>query len=485
MNVTLEYGHGTIDATVPDTTDIFVPGETVADPVALADPKAATAEALRSPLGMQPISRLVGKSSKVAIVFPDRVKGGFQETSHRKIAIPLIVESCVAAGVQEKNISLICSNGLHRKMRPAELRAILGEAIYERFSRIDRIFNHDSENPENLIDLGEDHDGNPVIMNRMVYDADLPVLIGHTLGNPYGGYSGGYKHCATGITHWRSIASHHTPSVMHGADFTPVSSHSRMRQKFDSIGTYMEERMKKSFFICDAVLDTKMRQIAVFAGTGSEVQTASWKIADRRTYVPWATKKYQLLLFGMPQSFHYGDGHGTNPILILQAIAANIIRHKRILAENLVIICSSLCNGYFHDEEFTGYRDLYELYQHDYHQSLPDLAVYGEYFATRKEYIDKYRFGYGYHPFHAFSMVSCGHIAHLHTQAIYLVGAMEPGFARGMGMRTCTTFEEALADAARFVGPSPAILALPRTFKTAAVHLCMADDREFAGRAGE
>ena len=37
-------------------------------------------------------------------------------------------------------------------------------------------------------------------MNKYVYDADVAVLIGHTQGNPYGGYSGGYKHCATGIS---------------------------------------------------------------------------------------------------------------------------------------------------------------------------------------------------------------------------------------------------------------------------------------------
>ena len=48
-------------------------------------------------------------------------------------------------------------------------------------------------------------------MNKYVYDADVAVLIGHTQGNPYGGYSGGYKHCATGISHWRSISAHHVP----------------------------------------------------------------------------------------------------------------------------------------------------------------------------------------------------------------------------------------------------------------------------------
>mgnify|MGYP000311490513 FL=1 len=60
-----------------------------------------------------------------------------------------------------------------------------------------------------------------MIMNKYVYDADVAVLIGHTQGNPYGGYSGGYKHCATGISHWRSISAHHVPQVMHRQDFVP------------------------------------------------------------------------------------------------------------------------------------------------------------------------------------------------------------------------------------------------------------------------
>ena len=74
-------------------------------------------------------------------------------------------------------------------------------------------------------------------------------------------------------------------------------------------------------------------------------------------------------------------------------------------------------------------------------------------------------------------MMSCGHIAEMNTAAIYIVGAQEPGIARGMGLKTRATFEEALEDAKRkFTGPNPHILALPQTFKLGAVHLCMADD---------
>jgi lactate racemase len=474
--VQFEYGEGYLSADLPDSAEIFIPGETIPDPPYLADVEQATRQAIINPYGMPPIAELVGPGAKVTISFPDRVKGGFHPTSHRRVAIPLLIEECLKAGVDLHDIRLICSNGLHRKNTHEEIRAMLGEEVYQRFMPLNQIVNHDSEDWDNLVDLGYDELGDRVIINREVFESDLPILIGHVLGNPYGGYSGGYKMASTGITHWKSIAAHHIPGVMHRPDFTPVSPRSLMRDKFDAIGQHMEARMGRKFFMCDAVLDTQARQIAVFAGHGAAIQPLSWQVAHRRTYVPWAQEKFDVMMFGMPQNFHYGNGHGTNPILIQQAIGANIIRHRRVMKDNFVVICASICNGYFHDEEFPSYRELYELFQKDYHNTLPDVEKYGEYFSHRQEYIDKYRFNYGYHPYHAFSMVSCGHIAELHAAAVYIVGAYEPGYARAMGMKTRATFAEALKDARRYTGPEPKILALPRCFKTAAVHLMMADD---------
>lgn len=468
-----EYGTGLMEASLPDSTDVFVPGETVHDPPILQNIEEETRRAILNPIGMPTIADSVRKGMKVTLVFPDKVKGGFQSNSHRKEAIPLLIEELIKAGVEKKDIKLICSNGLHRKNTPDEIRNLLGEKVFHEFWWSHQIANHDSEDEQNLIDLGMDTMGNRVIMNREVYQSDFAILVGHVLGNPYGGYSGGYKHCATGLTHWKSIAAHHVPHVMHREDFLPANTDSLMRHKLNSIGMYMEERMGKKFFTCDAVLDTYQRQIAIFAGYAKETQPVSWKVADQRTNVPWAEKKYDALVFGMPQAFHYGDGMGTNPILILQAIAAQIIRHKPILNDPCVVICSSICNGYFHDEEFPSYRPLFDLFQKDYHQTLPDLEKYVEYFSMNEEFIQKYRFNYGYHPYHAFSMISCGQLAEKHCAAIYIVGAQEPGYARAMGMKTRATFEEALHDAGKYFGSTPNILALPRTFKCASVHLGM------------
>lgn len=474
--VQFEYGEGYLEAQLPDSAEIFVPGETVPDPPFLLDVIAATRQAILKPIGLPPVADLVKRGSRVTISFPDRVKGGFQDNSHRKTALPLLVDECLRAGVKKKDILLICSNGLHRKNTDQEIRMLLSDAIYDAFGPSHQIINHDSEDWEHLVDLGYDAMGNRVILNRYVYESDLAILIGHVLGNPYGGYSGGYKMVSTGLTHWKTLAAHHIPRVMHAPDFVPASPQSEMRLRMDSIGRYMEERMGRRFWMCDAVLDTRQRQIAVLAGYGADIQPASWAVADRRTFVPWAPAPFDVMMFGMPQNFHYGNGHGTNPLLIMQALAANIIRHKRVLKENSVIICSSICNGYFHDQEFPAYRELYELFQQNYHNLLPDLEKYGEYFATNESFIRQYRFNYGYHPYHPFSMISCAHIAEMNSAAVYIVGAYEPGYARGMGCKTRATFQEALTDAERYTGPNPKILALPRCFRTAAVHLRMAGD---------
>ena len=478
MNLNFEYGHGFMKAELPDNTDIFIPGETIADPPHIPEELLVekTLYSIRHPIGMEPISKQVKAGSKVTIIFPDRVKGGEQPTSHRKISIKLILQELYDAGVKKEDILLICSNGLHRKNTEKEIRGVLGDELFFEFIHSGQIINHDSEDYEHLVDLGKTPQGDPVIMNKYAYDADFAVLIGHTQGNPYGGYSGGYKHCATGITHWRSIASHHVPKVMHREDFVPVNNSSAMRHKFDEIGSYMEKCMGKKFFCCDAVLDTKSRQIEINSGSADGVQEKAWVMGNQRTYVPFAEKKYDVIVFGMPQFFHYGDGMGTNPIMLMQALSAQVIRHKRIMSDNCVFICSSTCNGYFNERLWPYLPELFELFKEE-GNTLVDLNRYGEYFATNEEYIRKYRYANAFHPFHGFSMISCGHLAEKHTSAIYLVGAEKPGYARAMGLKTRETFEEALKDARlKYLPKEPNILALPRTFTTAAVHLMMKDD---------
>ncbi len=329
---------------VPNQAIVVRAGETFTDPPSLADPLSATRQALAHPLGSPPIGELVGPGSRVVIAFPDRVKGGNHATSHRQVVIPLLVDELVAAGVDEQDITLICAIGLHRKNTDDEFRAYLGDAIVDRFQG-DRLVNHDPEDPDGIVNLGTTAHGDVVEVNRLVVEAELAIMIGHSSGNPYGGFSGGYKMPCTGLTTWRSIRCHHTPGTMYRNDFVPISSGSHFRHQLTQIGQKIESAMTQPFFTVDAVLESRSRQIAVFAGAIPAVEQASWPIAAQRTEVELDTEPADVLVIGMPRSFHYGPGMGSNPILMLQAIGSSVARAASALKPDPVVICASVCDG--------------------------------------------------------------------------------------------------------------------------------------------
>ena len=91
MRLQFEYGNGLMSAELPDSTDVFIPGETVADPECLPQDwnslYNATLQSIRHPIGMEPLKELAKGKKTVVIVIPDIVKGGNQPTSHRKVAV--------------------------------------------------------------------------------------------------------------------------------------------------------------------------------------------------------------------------------------------------------------------------------------------------------------------------------------------------------------------------------------------------------------
>jgi hypothetical protein len=471
QRVQLEYGDGVMEVDLPADAIVIDPGPHPNDPAPLPDPIRATADALDHPLGMLPIGELVGPGSKVVIAFPDRVKGGAHETAHRRVTIPLLLDRLATAGVADGDITLICAIGLHRKNTRDEMRAYLGDAIVDRIPP-ERLVNHDPENPEGIVDLGTTAHGDVVQVNRAVVEADLAIMIGHSAGNPYGGFSGGYKMPCTGMTTWRSIRCHHAPGTMYRDDFVPASSHSHFRHQLTDIGRTIEATMKRPFFAIDAVLDSQSRQVAVAAGAVAEVEQATWPVAARRTDRAIGGEPADALVLGMPRAFHYGPGMGSNPILMLQAIGASITRAAAALKPDAPVICASVCDGWFNDAWFPAMREVHARWQRC--ASTPEMGRYEDEIATRPDYIAAFREGPAYHPFHGFSMLYMGGIALDRSRAVVIAGAESPVHARSMGCIPTRTFEEALAQVTRHTGPDPKLLVIPGLSKPQ-VHLRAGD----------
>jgi nickel-dependent lactate racemase len=468
MRLAIEYGDGHVEVDLPDNTTVISPDHAGAhghrEPPPLDDPVAATREALANPFGTGPIGDLVSRGDTVTIAFPDRVKGGAHDTAHRKVVLPLLLDELERAGVSTRDVRLVCAIGLHRKNRSEEFLGYLGQEVLDRVPGAN-IVNHDAEDPDAMADLGLSDLGDPVQVNSAVIESDLAIMVGHTAGNPYGGFSGGYKMPATGLTSWRSIASHHTPQSLYRDDFVPVSTRSRFRDQLTSIGQAMEARMPQPFFTVDAVLDSRSRQLGVAAGRIADVERATWPLASERTDLPVPDEPADVLLVGIPRSFHYGPGMGSNPILMMQAVGSSLVRAKRALVKRPVVIAAAVCDGWFNSLEFPPYEAAFELLQQCQHPA--DMVEHQETLATDPEWVHRYRHHYGYHPFHAFSMIYVGGIARDHSSAIYVAGAKRPDLARAMGALTTATVEEALREATANLGRTPRVLAVPELSRPA------------------
>ena len=470
QDVLLDYGDGHMRVELPDSATVVRYGRTYTDPPAV-DSREATLKALETPLGLPRLREMSGPDKKIVIAFPDRVKGGVHPTCHRRTAIPLIVGELVQGGARLENITLLCAMGLHRKNTLEEWYWYLGREIVDQFYP-DRLVNYDAEAPD-LLDLGEDDMGNRIQCNRLMAEADLPIVIGHVSGNPYGGYSGGYKMIVTGMSGWRSIASHHTPGTMHRKDWMGSSTDSHMRRQFRSIGQAMEKGIGKRFFAVDAVLGQKGDVLDVKAGALDLVEEATWPLADQRTNIHLdMPEPADVLVIGLPRNFHYGPGMGTNPILMSLAIGGQLSRCWHAFREGGVVIAASACDGWFNDEWFPSYRETYDALQGyctaaDFLHSDRAMEIVANY-----DYRWRYSNCYTYHPFHAMSMISGGSAALLWTSGIFMVGPQSPGYARGMGYIPVKTFEEAMIQAKKVVGDNPRILCTPECFSGgAAVHL--------------
>lgn len=93
------------------------------------------------------------------------------------------------------------------------------------------------------------------------------------------------------------------------------------------------------------------------------------------------------------------------------------------------------------------------------------LVAAEERLCTDPGYLVAYRDRFAYHPFHAFSMAYFGGLTRERAAAVYLAGALNPGYARGMGAIPTGTVDEALGHARRYVGADPRMIVVPELSK--------------------
>ncbi|NPV85856.1 MAG: nickel-dependent lactate racemase [Anaerolineae bacterium] len=249
MKILLAYGRSGLEVELPDEFEVIrpvhVPG--------LKDEAGAIRCALRQPIGAPSLHSLVKPGDRVVVAHSDITRA----TPNDRLLPPLLAE-LEQAGVRREDITLLCALGAHRKQTEAETRALLGEAIVERYCCLQ----HDGSDDAALVSLGQTKFGHPVRLNRLLVEADFKILTGFIEPHLYAGFSGGPKCVLPGLAGAESVLSNH------GVD---MISHPNARWGITEGNPLWEEMMDMALridrvFLLNVALNRAREITAVFAG---------------------------------------------------------------------------------------------------------------------------------------------------------------------------------------------------------------------------
>jgi lactate racemase len=206
MQVHLEYGKDGLDVDVPGRhvrviRSTFVQG--------LTDERESFFDAVRRPVGRPPLAESVRATDRVAVVVADSTR---PLPSDR--LLPWLFEAL--AHVPAENITILIGTGSHRANTDAELRAMLGSGVVDRY----RVVNHDAHDRESTRVAGTTSDGHDVRFAKDYVEADRRIVLGFIEPHFMAGFSGGYKGVFPAVADIDSIQRYHRPSVIADAKST-------------------------------------------------------------------------------------------------------------------------------------------------------------------------------------------------------------------------------------------------------------------------
>jgi len=195
MKVNLAYGQGYLPVDLPEErTTVIEPSHKPA----LADERGALFAALDRPTGAPPLREWIKPGAKVCILFTDITRATPNEH-----LIPWLLE--YLKDVPREQILLLNQLGTHRPNTREELERMLTPDVVKNY----RVFNHEPENPEALVQLGTTRDGTPALVNKLAVEADVRIVTGFIEPHFFAGFSGGIKGIVPGVAGLKTVMSNH------------------------------------------------------------------------------------------------------------------------------------------------------------------------------------------------------------------------------------------------------------------------------------
>ncbi|MDZ4278665.1 MAG: lactate racemase domain-containing protein [Dehalococcoidia bacterium] len=450
IELSLPYGDGTVAVKLPDRTRVVRGGGGRGqrlEPV--ADQETAVRAAVENPLGLPRIRELAPAGGSALIAFDDPTVPSFGPV--RRLAIEAVLDELAAAGVPKENVSLVCANALHRKWTRDELASILGPELVERFG--DRLTCHDAEDADNLVHLGTTASGYDVEVHRLVAESDLTVYVN---AQCHMGFGGGWKSVAVGLSTWRSIRWTHTPDGM-----SMSVRDNRMHRVFNEMGEYLVANLGKRIFKIETILSNATTIGRIWAGGVAETRTAALEVLQQRNPPrrSEAAEPADVVIYGVPNWSPYATFAGLNPILTLISSGLGYLGGyiEALGKPGCSVIITTPCPEEWDREHHAAYPEVWERVLPETRDPYEISERFGEEFATREDYIERYRNGVAFHPVHA--ILATHPLKRLrHAGRVFVAGAQDPKVPEHVGFSAMPTVEDAVAEAERIHGRDSSIV---------------------------
>lgn len=494
----LWHGEDLLDVKLPAGTRVVYPKPTIPG---IPDRDEGIRYALKNPEEMEPLEALLRPGMKITIAIDDisLPLPKMPQPDIRESVLTIVLDLLAEKGITD--VHIIVATSFHRRVEEFELRHAVGNRIYDAYAP-DRLYNHDGEAPDGMVELGRTELGERVRINRRAAESDLLIYVNINLVS----MDGGSKSTAVGLCDYPSLRAHHTPQTILKCDSYFDHNHSALTHSCDRMAKVINENLKvfhietavnnamfnpaMGFFVknedrwnavdkaCFRVAQSALRALPrktkrkiLFAVPSSYAVTAVHAGATLPThektlaycyeqYVVPVEGQSDVAVFGIPFISPYNVHSILNPLLV-QVLALgyffNMYRGMPVLKKNGVMILTHPLYDEFDPRHHPSYIEFFHRILPETNNSFELQQKYEAEFAHDPEYIEMYRHGHAYHGVHPFYMWYWGENGRAHCGKVIVVGAEDEKAAHVMGWDCASSMEEALEMAHSHVGRSPSI----------------------------
>lgn len=155
--------------------------------------------ALQNPVGSAPLSSLARGKNKIVIIASDHTR-----PVPSKVIMPEMLAE-IRRGNPDADITILIATGCHRGTTRDELVSKFGEDIVNS----EKIYVHDCDEREKLVNIGTLPSGGQCEVNSIAIEADLLVAEGFIEPHFFAGFSGGRKSVLPGIAGRSTVLANH------------------------------------------------------------------------------------------------------------------------------------------------------------------------------------------------------------------------------------------------------------------------------------